>query len=256
MASIHLTLTKPFKHIVPRQHPDLPDYITGTAFWRTPEDTNKPPSYHIGGYTPQGTWAELPIELINNDWYTLEWEDNSYWVSESTIIAKGLKGLGHPDLAPTPSTSHLPSPPPGYTSRTSSGRSCIKAPSPPSEPSSEEHDEPRATTPSQGLDEEFLSTAVQHVATLQGTHPLEPETGDTPVLQHIAATTTTVQPPPPIAAQPNPPLPPHCPSSPPAPPPPAMAAAAPNSRPNGGTVPQKTVQVFWRFSLFYTYLKN
>ena len=233
MASIRLTLTKPFKHIVPRQHPNLPDYITSTAFWRTLEDTNKPPSYHVGGYTPQGTWTELPIELINNDWYALEWEDNSYWVSETTIIAKGLEGLGHPDLAPTPSTSRLPPLPPGYTSRTSSGRSHIKAPSPPSEPSSEELDEPRAATPSQGLEEEFLSTAVQHVATLQGTHPLEPETGDTPVLQHIAATTVAVQPPPPIAAQPNPPLPPHCPPSPPAPPP-AMAAAAPNPRPNGG----------------------
>ena len=160
MASICLTLTKPFKHIVPRQHPDLPDYITGTAFWRTPEDTNKPPSYHVGGYTPQGTWAELPIELVNDDWYTLEWEDSSYWVSESTVIAKGLEGLGHPDLAPAPSTSRLPPPPPGYTSCTSSGRSCIKAPSPPSEPLSEEHDEPCTTTPSQGLDEEFLSTAV------------------------------------------------------------------------------------------------
>ena len=25
---------------------------------------------------------------------------------------------------------------------------------------------------------------------------------------------------------------------------------------SGAIVPQKTVQVFWRFSLFYTYLKN
>ena len=125
MASIRLTLTQPFKRIAPRQRPDLPDYITGTAFWKTPEDTSKPPSYHVGGYTPQGTWAELPIELVNNEWYALEWEDNSYWISETTIIAKGLEGLGHPDFAPTPSTSRLPPPPPGYTSRTSSGRSRI-----------------------------------------------------------------------------------------------------------------------------------
>ena len=122
----------------------------------------------------------------------LKWEDNSYWVSETTIIAKGLEGLGHPDFVPTPSTSHLPPPPPGYTSRTSSGRSHIRAPSPPSEPSSEEHDEPRATTLSQGLEEEFIATAVQHIATLQGPHPLVPETGETPALHHIAATTTAV----------------------------------------------------------------
>ena len=119
MASIRLTLTKPFKHIVPRLRPDLPDFITGTAFWRTPDD--KPPSYHVGGYTPQGNWAELPIEFVNNEWYALEWEDNSYWISETTIIAKGLEGLGHPDFATIPSTSRLPPPPPGYTSRTSSG---------------------------------------------------------------------------------------------------------------------------------------
>ena len=105
MASIHLTLTTPFKQTTPQQTPDLPDYITGTAFWRTLEDTSKPPSYHIGGYTPQGNWAELPIKLVNDDWYALKWEDNSYWVSTSTVIAKGLKGLGHPSLAPAPSTS-------------------------------------------------------------------------------------------------------------------------------------------------------
>ena len=232
MASIRLTLTKPFKRIEPRRRPDLPDHITGTAFWRTPEDTSKPPSYHVGGYTPQGTWTELPIEFINNEWYALEWEDSSYWVSETTVIAKGLEGLGHPDFAPTPSTSRLPPPPPGYTSRTSSGRSRIRAPSPPSDPPSEENNEPRAATPSQGLEEEFLATAVQHVATLQGPHPLEPETGETPVLHHIATATTTVLPPPPIAAQPRPPLPRPHPPSPPAPP--AMAAAAPNPRPNGG----------------------
>ena len=234
MASIHLGLTKPFKRITPRQTPNLPDYVTGTAFWRTPEDTSKPPSYHVGGYTPQGTWAELPIKLVNNNWYTLKWEDSSYWISETTIIAKGLEGLGHPSLAPAPSTSCLPPPPPGYTSRTSLGQSHIRVPSPPSKPSSKEHNEPHATTPSQGLEEEFLSTTIQHVATLQGAHPLEPETGDTPVLHHITATTTAILPPPPIAAQPNPPLPPHCPPSPPAPPSPAMAAAAPNPCPNGG----------------------
>ena len=232
MASIQITLTKPFKQITPRQLPDLPDHITGTAFWRTPE--NRPPSYHVGGYTPQGNWAELPIELINDDWYALEWEDNSYWVSKATIIVKGLEGLSHPDLAPTPSTSHLPPPPPGYTSRTSSGRSCIRAPSPPSESSLEENNEPCAATPSQGLEEEFLATAVQHVTTLQGPHPLSPETGETPVLHHIATTTTAVLPPPPIAAQPHPPHPPPRPPSPPAPPPPTMAAAAPNPRLNGG----------------------
>ena len=171
---------------------------------------------------------------MNDNWYALKWEDNSYWISETTIIAKGLEGLGHPSLAPTPSTSHLPLLPPGYTSRTSSGRSRIRAPSPPSELSSEEHDEPHAMTPSQGLDKEFLSTAVQHVATLQGSHPLEPETGETPVLHHITATATAVLPPPPIAAQPNPPLPPLRPPSPPALPPPAMAAATPNPRLNGG----------------------
>ena len=71
------------------------------------------------------------------------------------------------------------------------------------------------------------------MATLQGPHPLEPETRETPVLHHIAATTTAVLPPPPIAAQPNPPLPPHRPPSPPAPPS-AMAAAAPNPHPNEG----------------------
>ena len=57
VASIQLTLAKPFKRITPRLLPDLPDYITGTAFWRTPE--NRPPSYHVGGYTPQ--CYDLPI---------------------------------------------------------------------------------------------------------------------------------------------------------------------------------------------------
>ena len=78
MASIHLSLTKPFKQIIPQHTPNLPGYITGTAFWRNPEDTSKPPSYHVGGYTPQDNWAELPIELVNDDWYALEWKDNSY----------------------------------------------------------------------------------------------------------------------------------------------------------------------------------
>jgi hypothetical protein len=200
MASIQLSLTRPFKCVTPQRTPNLPKYITGTAFWRTPEDTSKPPSYHVGGYTPQGSWAKLPIKLINGDWYALEWKDNSYWVSETTVIAKGLEGLGHPSLAPTPSTSRLPPLPPGYTSRTSSGWSHIRTPSLPSKPSSEKHDEPHTTTLSQGLEEEFLSTAVQHIATLQGTHPLEPETEETPVLHHIAATTTAVLSPPPIAA--------------------------------------------------------
>ena len=188
----------------------------------------------MGGYTPQGTWAELPIELVNNDWYALMWEDNSYWISETTIITKGLEGLGHLSFTPTPTTSCLPLPPPGYISRTSLGQSRICAPSPPSKSSSKDHDEPHTTTPSQGLEEEFLSTAVQHVATLQSTHPLKPETGETPVLHHIAAITTAALPPPPIAAQPNSPLPPHHSPSPPQPPPPAMVAAAPNPHLNGG----------------------
>ena len=234
MAFIHLELTRPFKCITPHCTPDLPAYITGTAFWRTTEDIHKSPSYHIGGYTPQGNWAKLPIEFINDDWYTLEWEDNSYWVSETTVITKGLEGLGHPSLAPTPSTLYLPPPPSGYTSRTFSGCSCICTPSPESKPSLEDHNQSKAVTPSQGLEEEFLSTTIQHVATLQGTHPLKPETGETPILHHIAATTTTALPPPPIAAQPNPPLPPHHPSSPPAPAPLTMAAATPNPHSNGG----------------------
>ena len=71
----------------------------------------------MGGYTPQGTWAELPIKLINNDWYALKWEDNSYWISETTIITKGLEGLGHLSFTPMPTTSCLPLLPPGYTVR-------------------------------------------------------------------------------------------------------------------------------------------
>ena len=92
----------------------------------------------------------------------------------------------------------------------------------------------QVVTLSQGLEEEFLSTMVQYIATLQGPHLLRPETRETLVLQHITATTITTLPPLPIAVQPNPSLPPLCPSSPSAPLPPAMAAAASNSHLNGG----------------------
>jgi hypothetical protein len=59
---------------------------------------------------PEGHWAELPIEYINNNWYLLEWDEDSYWVSSATVIQHGTEGLGHDGLAPppSPSTSQLP----------------------------------------------------------------------------------------------------------------------------------------------------
>ena len=58
-----------------------------------------PPSYHC--FYENG-W--FPLELINEQWYWLNWDSNlkflGYWVKKKDAIDKGYYGLEHPDMEP------------------------------------------------------------------------------------------------------------------------------------------------------------
>jgi len=99
------------KKVNPRKEPDLPQWITGSAQWKQPPNDQQgntpPPSYHC--FYENG-W--FPLELINEQWYWLEWDSNpkylGYWVKKKDAIAKGYYDLGHPDMEPpTPTQTQL-----------------------------------------------------------------------------------------------------------------------------------------------------
>jgi len=52
------------------------------------------------------------LELINKQWYWLEWDSNpkylGYWVKKKDAIDKGYYDLGHPNMEPpTPTQTQL-----------------------------------------------------------------------------------------------------------------------------------------------------
>ena len=99
------------KKVEPRKEPDLPIWITGSAQWKQPSNDQQgnilPPSYHC--FYENG-WFSL--ELINEQWYWLEWDSNpkylGYWVKKKDTIDKGYYDLGHPNMEPpTPTQMQL-----------------------------------------------------------------------------------------------------------------------------------------------------
>src|SRR6201990_563856 len=91
---------KGLKKITPQTKDDLPEEIKGQATWRSSAAslTGKaiPPSYYI----QKEEQVYYPIELINQNWYFIEWDDNEsyygYWVRFEDAIPQGKYGLGWP----------------------------------------------------------------------------------------------------------------------------------------------------------------
>jgi len=103
--------TNDIKKVNPRKEPDLPLWITGSAQWKQPPNDNQGntpfSSYHC--FCENG-W--FPLELINEQWYWLEWDSDpkylGYWVKKKDAINKGYYDLGHPDMEPpTPTQTQL-----------------------------------------------------------------------------------------------------------------------------------------------------
>ena len=92
----------------PRDEPDLPEEVVGTAFWVKPGPSQNghevPPSYHV-----KIDEQYYPIEFVNKQWHYLEWDDSprhtGYWVRPTKAIKHGDLGLGfigEPTEAKTP----------------------------------------------------------------------------------------------------------------------------------------------------------
>jgi hypothetical protein len=155
-------------------------------------------AYHIyippNPDNPAALSGHIPIEYCNSDWYILCWLQDSYYTNPDFVITVGSMPLGHHTLNPALTTPHQ------STAIEVDPESPIAGPS----ALTIEVDKPAFTIgslPTTALDppEEYLSGALEAVATLQGTHPLGPEpmefTAQTaPIAATIAAASATLTP--------------------------------------------------------------
>jgi hypothetical protein len=101
---------------VTRNSDNLPPHIKGSTYWKATQLNINQWSYWVQ-YDDRGP-RELPVEYINNWWYTLCWRDNHYWVERNRELPDGFAGLGGEGETPIEvdppiaGPSAIPPPPP------------------------------------------------------------------------------------------------------------------------------------------------